>query len=120
MLGAFGVGGPSVDTVLTSSDTVPGAPLGGQVNLVGGNHDVEIDQVTVGLVTRVEVEGGGGEYAADGEFHRVVVSGPMRLAEGERVSLPFQFVMPWETPITTVYGQRLHGMTMGVRTEVAI
>ena len=28
--------------------------------------------------------------------------------------------MPWETPITDVYGQRLHGMTMGLRTELAI
>ncbi|MEV4637671.1 sporulation protein [Actinoplanes sp. NPDC049548] len=120
MLGAFGVGGPSVDTVLTSSDTVPGGALSGHVDLVGGNHDVEIEHVTLGLVTRVEVEGGSGEYAARGEFHRVGVSGPMRLAEGQRMSLPFEFLMPWETPITTVYGQRLHGMTMGVRTEVAV
>ena len=27
---------------------------------------------------------------------------------------------PWETPITDVYGRHLHGMTMGVRTELAI
>ncbi|GAA2596925.1 sporulation protein [Winogradskya consettensis] len=120
MLGAFGVGGPSVDTVLTDMNTRPGAPLVGHVNLVGGNHDVDIEHITLGLVTRVEVEGGGGDYAANGEFHRVGVSGPMRLAEGQRLSLPFQIVMPWETPITAVYGQHLHGMTMGVRTEVSI
>ncbi|WP_067495196.1 sporulation protein [Actinoplanes sp. TFC3] len=120
MLGAFGVGGPSVDTVLTDMNTRPGAPLMGHVNLVGGSHDVEIEHITLGLVTRVEVEGGSGESAARGEFHRGTVSGPMRLAEGQQLSLPFQIPMPWETPITAVYGQHLHGMTMGLRTEVAI
>ena len=120
MLGAFGVGGPSVDTVLSDPNTRPGAPLTGQVNLIGGSHDVEIEHVTLGLVTRVEVEGGSGEYGATGEFHRVTVSGPLRLAEKQELSIPFQIVLPWETPITAVYGQHLRGMTMGVRTEVAI
>ncbi|MEU7903958.1 sporulation protein [Actinoplanes sp. NPDC049118] len=120
LLGAFGVGGPSVDTVLSDPNTRPGARLVGRVNLVGGSHDVDIEHITLGLVTRVEVEGGQGEYGATGEFHRVEVSGPMRLTEKQEVSLPFQIVMPWETPITAVHGQHLRGMTMGVRTEVSI
>ncbi|MET8153373.1 sporulation protein [Actinoplanes sp. NPDC049668] len=120
MLGAFGVGGPSVDTVLSDSNTRPGAPLAGQVNLVGGSHDVDIEHIALGLVTRVEVEGGEGEYGATGEFHRVQVAGSMRLREKQEISLPFQLVMPWETPITAVHGRHLRGMTMGVRTEVAI
>ena len=120
MLGALGVGGPSVDTVLSDPNVVPGGPIAGRVELVGGNHDVAIEHVTLGLVTRMEVESGGGDHAATGEFHRVTVSGPMRLAEGERASLPFQFPLPWETPVTAVYGQTLRGMVMGVRTEVAI
>jgi sporulation-control protein len=120
MLGAFGVGGPSVDTVLSDPTTRPGAPLAGHVNLTGGSHDVEIEHVTLSLVTRVEVESGHGEFGATGEFHRVTVSGPMRLAEKQEISLPFQFVLPWETPITAIHGQHLRGMTMGVRTEVSI
>ncbi|MGA5300976.1 sporulation protein [Nucisporomicrobium flavum] len=120
MLGAFGVGGPSVDTVLMSPDARPGAPLTGHVNLTGGSHDVEIEHISLALVTRVEVEGGSGEYGATGEFFHATVSGPTRLAKGEQLSLPFQIVLPWETPITTVYGQHLRGMTMGVRTEVAV
>ena len=58
MLGAFGLGGPSVDTVLTESNGRPGGTLTGHVNLVGGSHDVEIEHITLGLITRVEVEGG--------------------------------------------------------------
>ncbi|MFY1659159.1 sporulation protein [Micromonospora sp. WMMD1274] len=120
MLGAFGVGGPSVDTVLSNPSTRPGLMLGGQVNLTGGSHDVEIDHITVGLVTRVEIDGAEEEYDALVEFHRVQVAGGLHLREGQQLSLPFQVAMPWESPVTDLYGQHLHGMTMGLRTEVAI
>ncbi|GAB7044704.1 MULTISPECIES: sporulation protein [Catenuloplanes] len=120
MLGVFGVGGPSVDTVLPDPNTRPGLPLAGQVNLTGGNHDVEIAEIAVGLVTRVEVEGGDAEYDAATEFHRAGITGGLILREGQQLSVPFQIIMPWETPVTDLHGQRLHGMTMGLRTEVAI
>ncbi|MEU4645410.1 sporulation protein [Micromonospora sp. NPDC023814] len=120
MLSAFGVGGPSVDTVLTNPNTRPGLTLEGQVNLVGGDAPANVEQVVVSLVTRVEIEGGDTEYAGIMEFHRLPVSGAFQLAPKQQLSLPFQLPVPWETPITDVYGQRLRGMTMGLRTELAI
>ncbi|HYN96584.1 MAG TPA: sporulation protein [Pilimelia sp.] len=120
MMRAFGVGGPSVDTVLGNPNTRPGLTLDGQVHVQGGDHDVAIERVVLGLVTRVEVEGGDSEYDATVEFHRVPVAGAFALAAGERRTLPFSFPVPWETPITDVYGQRLRGMTMGLRTELAV
>jgi sporulation-control protein len=120
MLGALGVGGPSVDTVLADPNTRPGGMLQGQVHLEGGKNDVQIEHIAVGLVTRVEVETGNGEHSSTVEFFRVPVAGALQLPAGARQSIPFQFPVPWETPITNVYGQRLHGMTMGLRTEVAI
>ncbi|WP_428962352.1 sporulation protein [Micromonospora fluostatini] len=120
MLGAFGVGGPSVDTVLSNPNTRPGLLLDGQVNLTGGSHDAEIDHISLGLVTRVEVDGAETEHDATVEFHRVQVAGGLHLREGQQVSLPFRIPVPWETPVTDLYGQHLHGMTMGLRTEVAI
>jgi sporulation-control protein len=115
MLGALGVGGLSVDTVLSDPNATPGGPVSGRVDLVGGSHEAAIEHVTLGLIARLDVEGG-----AAAEFDRFTVSGAMRLAPEERVSLPFQFSLPWETPVTTVHGQPLRGMVMGVRTEVAI
>ncbi|MFF5181230.1 sporulation protein [Micromonospora sp. NPDC000316] len=120
MLSAFGVGGPSVDTVLTNPNTRPGLTLDGHVNLIGGDAAAAIEQVVIGLVTRVEVEGHDAEYTGTMEFHRMVVSGPLQLAPKQQLSIPFQLPVPWETPITDVYGHRLHGMTMGLRTELAI
>jgi sporulation-control protein len=96
MMRAFGVGGPSVDTVLANPNTRPGLNLEGQV--------------------QVESEHGDGFV----EFHRLPVAGSFQLRAGERRELPFSFPVPWETPITDVYGQHLHGMTMGLRTELAV
>lgn len=120
MLSAFGVGGPSVDTVLANPNTRPGLTLDGTVNLRGGEFDAEIEGIAVALVTRVEVEGGDTEYSTGMEFNRLPVAGPMKLAAGQQVSIPFRMPVPWEAPITDIYGQRLLGMTMGLRTDVAI
>src|SRR4051812_33423169 len=116
MMRAFGVGGPSVDTVLANPNTRPGLNLDGQVRILGGDHDATIEQVVLGLVTRVSHEHGDGLA----EFHRVPVAGAFQLRAGEQRDLPFSFPVPWETPITDVYGHRLHGMTMGLRTELAV
>lgn len=119
MLTALGVGGPSVDTVLTNANIQPGGILQGNVNLTGGQSSVDIEHVTLSLITRVEYEHAN-DRTGTMEFHRIGVSGPFHLATGARYSIPFQFPIPWETPITHVYGQYLHGMTMGVRTELAV
>jgi sporulation-control protein len=116
MMRALGVGGPSVDTVLANPNTRPGLALDGQVRIVGGDHDVTIEQIVLGLVTRVESEHGENIV----EFYRQPVSGMFQLRKGEQRELPFQFPVPWETPITEMYGQRLRGMTMGLRTELSV
>lgn len=120
MLQALGIGGPSVDTVLADGDCRPGGVLQGRVEVVGGDHDVEVEHVAVGLVTEVEVESGDSEFHSRQEFARAAVAGEFRLAAGATRSLPFRLEVPWETPVTEVYGHRLPGMVLGLRTELAI
>ncbi|PZG08577.1 sporulation protein [Nonomuraea aridisoli] len=120
MLGAFGVGAPSVDTVLSTPRTQPGGTLEGEVRLKGGDFDAEIEHVTLGLVARVEVEHGDGEHAGVSEFSRAQVSGPFALRKGEERTLTFRIPVPWEAPISEIGGQPLRGMAVGVRTELAI
>ncbi|MER5646288.1 sporulation protein [Streptosporangium sp. NPDC002524] len=120
MLGAFGVGAPSVDTVLAAPRARPGELLRGEVRVKGGDFDADIEYIALGLVTRMESEHGEGEQTGLVEFFRTQVSGPFRLRSGEDKMVPFQFPVPWETPVTEVMGQRLRGMVMGVRTELAI
>ncbi|GIH04080.1 sporulation protein [Rhizocola hellebori] len=120
MLAALGVGGPSVDTVLATPSTQPGGKLTGHVHIKGGDHDTQIEYVSLALVTRVEMESGDQEYSKNVEFHKVRVAGAFTLPKGATHQLPFTIDLPWETPITAVYGQHLHGMTMGVHTELAV
>ena len=120
LLRAMGVGGPSVETVLASPDCRPGGILEGHVQVIGGDHDIDVEYVAIGLLTRVEQTSGDTEFTTDQEFHRQRLTGSFRLDEGARYDVPFHFEVPWETPITEVYGQHLHGMTMGLSTELEI
>jgi sporulation-control protein len=119
LLGALGVGGPTIDTVLDPSSVRPGGTLTGQVHLVGGKADFEIEHITLELVARVEAEHEGGESQGVLAFDHFTVGGGFRLAEGEQRSVPFSVIVPWETPVTELRGQSL-GMVLGVRTELSV
>ncbi|OPF82374.1 sporulation protein [Streptomyces antioxidans] len=119
LLGSLGVGAPSVDTVLDTVPVRPGGPLTGQVHLRGGNSDYHIEQIHLELVARAEAEHEDGEHEGVVLFDHFTVGGGFRLAEGEHRSLPFTVHLPWETPITELYGQPL-GIILGVRTGLEV
>ncbi|QNP71306.1 sporulation protein [Streptomyces roseirectus] len=119
LLGSLGVGGPTVDTVLDPGPVRPGGALSGQIHLKGGSADFDVDHLTLELVARVEVEHEEGESDGVVVFDRTVAGGGFRLAEGETRSVPFTLTLPWETPVTELYGQPL-GVVLGVRTELAV
>src|ERR671910_2402121 len=90
LLGAIGVDGPSVDTVLGGGAAlVPGGTLSGQVHLEGGGSDVQVEQIVLELVARVEDESREDETEGTVVFERVTVGGGFRLAEKEQKSVPF-------------------------------
>ncbi|GAB2826219.1 sporulation protein [Actinocorallia aurea] len=120
LAGVFGVGGPSVETVLASSITRPGEFVTGEVRVVGGDHDVDIQGVYVGLVTRVETEDGDEEGTVVHEFNRGAIAGPFPLPAGQHHRFPFRLPVPWELPVTEVHGRHLPGMAVGVRTELEV
>ncbi|MGW6008390.1 sporulation protein [Streptomyces sp. NPDC055210] len=119
LLGSLGVGGPTVDTVLDPGAVLPGGTLSGQVHLRGGDADFTIDHITLELVARVEAEHDDGESDGTVVFDRFTAGGGFRLAAGELHSVPFSMMLPWETPVTELYGQGL-GVVLGVRTELAV
>ena len=120
MMRALGVSGATVDTVLDNPNCLPGGTLRGQVHLAAGEGRVEVEHITVDLVTRVEREHVDHEASGSMSFLRAPVAGPMVLQPGARQSMPFRLQLPWETPVTHLYGQPLRGMVMGVATEVSI
>ncbi len=120
LLAALGVGGPEVETTLHNPNVRPGDVLTGQIEIIGGEHESEITSVNVSLVTRIEVESGDSEYQKNQEFARVAAAGRFMLLPKARHTVQFSLQVPWETPLTHVYGHHLRGMTMGVTTELAV
>ncbi|MFC4561657.1 sporulation protein [Nocardiopsis mangrovi] len=121
LLAAFGIGGPTIDTVLATPHTYPGSFVEGHIELAGGDSDADIEEIALALVSRVETEYGGEEdETATAEFARIPVAGPFRLAAGERHSVPFRYQVPWQAPITEAGGGTLPGAVLGLRTDVVL
>ncbi|CAM5382720.1 Sporulation protein OS=Streptomyces fumanus OX=67302 GN=GCM10018772_64150 PE=4 SV=1 [Streptomyces fumanus] len=117
---SLGAGGASVETVLNEDDVVPGGVVQGEVRIQGGSVNQQIEGLSVGLQAKVEVESGDQEYERDIEFTKVRLGGAFELQANAVHAVPFGLEIPWETPITTIDGQSLRGMHIGVSTELAI
>ena len=106
--------------MLTEVNVVPGGVVQGEVRIQGGSVNQDIEGLSVGLQAKVEVESGDEEYKQNIEFTKVRLGGAFELQAGAVHAVPFGLEIPWETPITTIDGQSLRGMHIGVTTELAI
>ncbi|MEV7420694.1 sporulation protein [Streptomyces sp. NPDC089919] len=120
LLAAMGAGGASVETVLSEVNVVPGGVVQGEVRIQGGSVAQAIEGLSVGLQARVEVETNDGEYKQDVEFAKLRLGGAFEVQAGAVHAVPFGLEIPWETPITHFAGHQLHGMNIGVTTELEI
>jgi sporulation-control protein len=120
LLASLGAGGASVETVLTEGNVVPGGVVQGEVRIQGGSVDQDIEGLSVGLQARVEVEGADQETKQDIEFTKLRLGGAFQLQANAVHAVPFGLEIPWETPVTTIDGQPLRGMNIGVTTELEI
>ncbi|MFE3454484.1 sporulation protein [Nonomuraea sp. NPDC059194] len=119
LMAAFGAG-VEVDTVLHNATVRPGEALRGVVNFKSGSSDYKVDGITIDLTAVVEVESGDNEYKTTYSFLRQQVAGAFQLAGGASHSQPFEIPVPWETPISAIGNHPLHGMRLGVQTELAL
>ncbi|MEU5895258.1 MULTISPECIES: sporulation protein [Streptomyces] len=120
LLASLGAGGASVETVLAEVNVVPGGVVQGEVRIQGGSVDQEIEGLSVGLQARVEVEGNDQETKQDIEFTKVRLGGAFTLQAKQVHAVQFTLEIPWETPVTSIDGQQLRGMNIGVTTELEI
>ncbi|WP_329016730.1 sporulation protein [Streptomyces sp. NBC_00690] len=120
LLASLGAGGASVETVLTEENVVPGGVVQGEVRIEGGSVDQKIEGLSIGLQARVEVESGDGEFKQDLEFVKQRLGGAFEVKAGAVHVVPFGLEIPWETPVTSIAGQQLRGMHIGVTTELEI
>ncbi|NYH77378.1 sporulation-control protein [Actinopolyspora biskrensis] len=117
MLQAVGVGGPSVDTVLSSEPVRPGGAAFGEVRIGGASAETNIQRIVLTLVAEVETSD---DEKRGMPLQQVTVAEDLHLAAEEYQTIPFSMPVSWETPITTVFGETLRGMRLGISTEVAV
>ncbi|TDV40309.1 sporulation protein [Actinophytocola oryzae] len=116
VMASFGQGGATVDARLLDRLVLPGGTLHGEVILQGGQVDQEIESLAVTLLARVEQ--GSEETTADLPFQNVQLAGRELVRAGAQIKVPFEVQMPWETPVTTVFGKYLTGMAVGLQTNL--
>lgn len=114
----FGAGGPSVATTLADQRVTPGGDLNGTILVVGGKRPVTISRIVLGMSTKVCVEGD--DLRDDVFFGRQAVTEPFALAPGEEQEFEFAFLVPYETPLTTVAGVALPDIEVALRTELEV
>lgn len=117
---AMGIGGPSIETVLQNPNTTPGGVISGQVTLLGGDHVSDVIAVNLALRSKVEVESGDNEYATNLEYAKTPIAGSFQLQPGAQHAIPFTMHIPWEAPLTHMYGHPLRGTTVGIATELEV
>jgi sporulation-control protein len=116
VMASLGQGGATVDARILDRLVRPGGTLHGEVILVGGQVEQEIESLSVTLLARVE-EGSEGE-TTDLPFQNVQLAGRELVRAGAQIKVPFEVQMPWETPVTTVFGKYLTGMAVGLQTNL--
>jgi len=116
VMASFGQGGATVDARILDRHVRPGGTLHGEVILVGGQIDQEVESLAVTLLARVE-HGAEGE-TTDLPFQNVQLAGKELVRAGAQIKVPFEIQMPWETPVTTVFGKFLTGMAVGLQTNL--
>jgi sporulation-control protein len=118
VLASFGSGGARIDARLVDRSAVPGRPLRGEVLLVGGEVDQEINSLAVTLLARVEIPGGHETKTEDLTFGNQQLVGRENIRAGQEVRIPFEMQLPWETPVSSVFGKPLAGIAVGLQTQL--
>jgi sporulation-control protein len=113
-------GGTTVETTLQDPNVRPGGQVGGEVHIVGGEVEQEIAYLAVSLTARVEVETEDSEYDANVTFAEKRLTDRWELKPGDEHRHPFTLTVPIETPFNAYGGQRIPGVSIGVRTELEI
>jgi sporulation-control protein len=120
VMASFGQGGATVDARILDRHVRPGGTLHGEVMLTGGQVDQEVESLGVTLLARVEQESRNGDApgVVDMPFQNVHLAGKELVRANAQIKVPFEVQMPWETPVTTVFGKYLTGMAIGLQTNL--
>ncbi len=120
MKDAFGVGGASVDAVISTAPLYPGGSLSGTVNITGGDREQDMRGLKLSFECVAERETDDSEYKINKQFGHLDMPNAGMVAAGQSLQLPFQIAVPIDCPPNLIGGQHLPGIKLGLRTRLDI
>jgi sporulation-control protein len=95
-----GIGNAKVDTKVNATKVKQGGLVTGEVLIVGGAVDQEINAVTLSVETSVLVEQDDRKFHQNLQLQRVKVSDTLTIRAKEEKILPFSFTLSYEAPMS--------------------
>ncbi|TRZ37838.1 sporulation protein SpoOM [Niallia circulans] len=99
-LASVGVGAAKIDAVLDKRDYMPGEKLAGEINIVGGNVEQNIEAIYVRLYTEYEVEHDDKKETRTALIGEFMAAGAFTISVKEKKVIPFSGTLPHDIPYT--------------------
>ncbi|WP_062238226.1 sporulation protein [Fictibacillus sp. FJAT-27399] len=100
MLASVGIGGATIDTILTKNRFIPGEEVSGTVQITGGKAAQPIDSISIFLMTEYIRESDDKKYREQSAVARHRVSDSLIIQPGEMKKIPFSFRIPFDVPLS--------------------
>lgn len=108
-LGAVGIGAAKVDTILTSSQAMPGGEIAGLVKIKGGKIEQSINKIDLEILctykkeTEIEDSEGNSKKVTEKKKHKLndyKLEKTFVISPGEEVEIPFTMTLSEDAPLT--------------------
>ncbi|MGI2326859.1 sporulation protein [Planococcus sp. YIM B11945] len=95
-----GIGNAKVDTIVNGASVKQGGQVAGEVRILGGAVEQQINAIYLAVETSVLIEHDDRKYRQDMEIQRHKVSEGFVIGAKEEKVIPFSFALSYETPMT--------------------
>ncbi|MBW3696828.1 sporulation protein [Vibrio sp. T187] len=99
---SLGIGAAKVDTVLDNVEVFQGEEITGQVHILGGDVEQQIDAINIVLNTEVKVESEDSVSYQNFSLGNIQAVEPFVIQPGEVKQIPFRLKLHDETPVTAL------------------
>jgi sporulation-control protein len=100
LLASVGIGAAQVDTTLHNASLIPGEILEGEVHVLGGDVEQDIDDIYLKVTTQYRREVDDSSVWEECVLVNYHLLDRFQIQSKQEMTLPFSFQLPYETPLT--------------------
>ncbi len=115
---SIGIGAATVDTKIEKNQYQAGDVIRGIVEIKGGSTEQKIDSIYLTLNTTYIRESDDKKYTDYAAIQKIQITEPFTITENETKEFPFEFTLPYGTPLT--YGNTRVWVATGLDIKNAV